>query len=179
MANHVSTYIQVQSDEPKVYQKLIELFDGKSYEELSDTMTLYNILYPENEGYDRGEYSELMGSKWVYTDNIEMGDDYFEMATVSAWYYCEGVIERLGSLLSQIDKEVLVSFTFEDESLDPIGGGAWYQNDLVMFEESYEWPDEEELSPEEYDEAYDGMWEDVHDITESLKQTAISKVMNN
>lgn len=47
------------------------------------------------------------------------------MSTCSAWYYIENAIERLGEILFEIDNDVVLQYTFEDESLDPIGGGGW------------------------------------------------------
>lgn len=178
MANHVSTYITVESNNPAVYEKLKELFNGKSYDEIAEPITLYNIFYPENEGYDRSQYSEQMGAKWVYSDNVDFGDDYFEMSTVSAWYFCDGMIKRMGEILSEIDEEVLIKFTFEEETLSPIGGGACYKGKFISYEDEYEWPDEEELSQEEYDEAYDSMWEDVHHICNQLMEDAVRDIID-
>ena len=48
MANHVSTYIRVASEEPKVYKKLEEMFHDKSYAEMGKThfnLEDINIIY--------------------------------------------------------------------------------------------------------------------------------------
>ena len=180
MANHVSTYIRVASEEPKVYKKLEELFHDKSYEDMGRPMFLYETLYPESPTEGEGfNYGEMIGAKWAYIENVECGDDYFEMASTSAWYIPDEAIKRLGEILSELDENVLIEFTYEDESLEPIGGGACYQDNFITYEETYEWPDEEELSEEEYNEAYDGMWEDVHDITQSLMNDAVRDIMGN
>ena len=174
MANHVTTTIEVVSENNNVYKKLSEWFDGKTWEELSNTMFLYETLFPELGEYDRTEYTDAMGAKWAYVEDVTCDDTYFVMHTTSAWYFIEGGIERMGELLNQIDDDVLIKFTFEDESLDPIGGGAWYKGEMDFDERSYEWPDEDELSPEEYDAAMDGMYEDVYEICEELMDTSVS-----
>ena len=171
MANHVTTSLQVTSKNKDVFKQLSKWFEDKPYSELSDTMFLYHILYgndAEDSDYDRGLYTERMGAKWAYIEDTECYDDYFRMNTTSAWYFIEGAIERLGELLYGIDNEVLIKFTFEDEGLDPIGGGAWYRNEIDFEEESYEQPDEDVLSPTEYDAARDVMYEEVYEISEGI-----------
>lgn len=177
MANHVTTTLEVVSDEPQVFQQLKSWFDNKNWDELSDTMFLYNTLYPEANGvYDRSEYTDRMGSKWAYIDDMEIEDDYFRMNVVSAWYFIEYGIDKLGKLLNQIDEKVLLKYTFEDESLDPIGGGAWYKGEMEFEEDSYEWPDEDELSEEEYDLEMDSMYENVYTICEELMEDAVTSL---
>lgn len=178
MANHVSTWMEVTSDEPKVYETLKSWFDGKDYTELGNTMCLYNILYNNGEEseYDRELYTNRMGAKWAYVEEVEAYDDVFQMNVTSAWYYIEGAIDRMGSLLSEIDENVLIEFTFEDESLDPIGGGGWYKGDILAYQQEYEWPDEE---ADDYDEQMDELWENVHETCTSLKDEALTDLIDN
>jgi len=177
MANHVSTWLEVTSDEPQVYQTLKKWFDGKDYTELGNTMFLYNTLYNNGEEseYDRELYSNRMGAKWVYTDNVEADEDTFQMNTVSAWYFIENAIERMGSLLSELDENLLIEFTFQDESLDPIGGGGWYKGEILSFDKEYEWPDEE---ADDYDEQMDDLWENVEEVCNDLKVEAVSELID-
>ena len=166
MANHVMTTLEIISKNDNVYKQLAKWFDDKSYNELNDTMFLYHILYGKNtdgNDYDRGLYTERMGAKWVQIDEVECDEDYFRMSTTSAWYYIDGAITRLGELLYGIDNDVLLKFTFEDEGLDPMGGGAWYRNELDMNEDSYDYPDEDKLTEKEYDTAMDVMNEEAYE----------------
>lgn len=179
MANHVTTTVEVVSDNPMVFDKLKEWFDGKAWDTLSDTMFLYNILYPEAGGtYDRGEYSDRMGAKWAYIEDYEIDDLYFRMNTTSAWYFIEGAIDKMGQILNQIDEKVLLKFTFEDESLDPIGGGAWYKGQMDFEEDSMPWPDEDELSEEEYNNQMDSLYENVYSICEEFMDDTVSFLLD-
>lgn len=180
MANHVTTTVEVVSENPQVFQKLMDWFDSKDYKELGDTMFLYNILYPEAAGtYDRSEYTERIGAKWAYVEDVECGEDYFQMHTTSAWYFIEGAIDKMGQILNEIDENVLLKFTFEDESLDPIGGGAWYNGDMDFEEDTIEWPDEDELTEEEYDNEMDSLYENVYSICEELMNGCVSFLLDN
>ena len=116
MANEVRTFIEVKSDNNETFTKLQEMFGGADYKTMYETDWLYHKLYGEKE-YDRGVYTEEMGAKWCYVDDIDPADDSFTMTTVSAWYYCEGAIQRLQEILHGVDEEVCIAFTYEDESL--------------------------------------------------------------
>jgi len=180
MANEVRTYIEVKSDNNDVFKKLQALLGDADYNEMGHTMWLYNRLYDfpnDNEDYDRGDYTEKMGAKWCWLDDIDRGDENFTMTTVSAWYFCEGAIRRLQEILQEVDKEVCVAFTYEDESLDPIGGGACYKGEMIIHEETLEWPNYDDYEEEgDYDEALEEMYDNLFDICDRLKNHAIVEV---
>jgi hypothetical protein len=180
MANEVRTYIEVKSDNNDVFKKLQALLGDADYSEMGHTMWLYNRLYDfpnDNEDYDRGDYTEKMGAKWCWIDDIDRGDEHFTMTTVSAWYYCEGAIRRLQEILQEVDGDVCIAFTYEDESMDPIGGGACYKGELITYEDSLEWPNYDDYEEEEdYDSALEEMYESVYEICEELKNEAMVDV---
>jgi len=180
MANEVRTYIEVKSDNNDVFKKLQALLGDADYSEMGHTMWLYNRLYDfpnDNEDYDRGDYTEKMGAKWCWIDDIDRGDEHFTMTTVSAWYYCEGAIRRLQEILQEVDEDVCIAFTYEDESMDPIGGGACYKGELITYEDSLEWPNYDDYEEEEdYDSALEEMYESVYEICEELKNEAMVDV---
>jgi len=180
MANEVRTFIEVKSDNNETFKKLQEFLGGADYSEMGHTMWLYNRLYDfpnDNEDYDRGDYTEKMGAKWCWVDDIDRGDEYFTMTTVSAWYYCEGAIRRLQEILQEVDEDVCIAFTYEDESMDPIGGGACYKGELITYEDSLEWPNYDDYEEEEdYDSALEEMYDNVYQICEGLKNEAMVDV---
>ena len=180
MANEVRTYIEVKSDKNETFKKLQELLGDADYKEMGHTMWLYNRLYDfpnDNEDYDRGDYTEKIGAKWCWLDDIDQGDENFTMTTVSAWYYCEGAIRRLQEILQEVDEEVCIAFTYEDESLDPIGGGACYKGELFTYEDSLEWPNYDDYEEEsDYDSALEEMYDSVYQICEELKNEAMVDV---
>jgi len=180
MANEVRTYIEVKSDNNDVFKKLQALLGDADYSEMGHTMWLYNRLYDfpnDNEDYDRGDYTEKMGAKWCWIDDIDRGDEHFTMTTVSAWYYCEGAIRKIQEILQEVDEEVCVAFTYEDESMDPIGGGACYKGELITYEDALEWPNYDDYEEEEdYDSALEEMYDSVYEICEELKNEAMVDV---
>ena len=79
MANIINTQIQIESDNPKVFQFLLKWFEGVEYKEYTDTMFIFNKLYSEGK-YDRTDYVDKIGTKWCYpTDWDDEGyDDWNE-----------------------------------------------------------------------------------------------------
>ena len=176
MANEVRTFIEVKSDKNETFKKLQDLFGGADYKEMYETDWLYHRLYGEKE-YDRGVYTEEMGAKWCYVDDLDADEGVFTMTTVSAWYYCEGAIRKIQEILQEVDEEVCVAFTYEDESLDPIGGGACYKGELFTYEDSLEYPSYDDYEDEsDYDAALEEMYDNVYTICEELKNEAIVDV---
>ena len=141
-----------------------------------ETDWLYHRLYGEKE-YDRGVYTEEMGAKWCYVDDLDADEGVFTMTTVSAWYYCEGAIRKIQEILQEVDEEVCIAFTYEDESLDPVGGGACYKGELFTYEDSIGYPDYDDYENEEdYDKAMDELYEKVYEVCEELKNEAMVDV---
>ena len=176
MANEVRTFIEVKSDKNETFKKLQDLFGGADYKEMYETDWLYHRLYGEKE-YDRGVYTEEMGAKWCYVDEVDADEGVFTMTTVSAWYYCEGAIRKIQEILQEVDEEVCVAFTYEDESLDPIGGGACYKGELFTYEDSLEYPSYDDYEDEsDYDAALEEMYDNVYTICEELKNEAMVDV---
>ena len=177
MANHVTTWIEVQSDKEEVYQSLVEMFRGSTYKEHGDTMWWYKKLYPDAlDDYERSIYTERMGAKWCYIDDVAPDEMFFEMTTTSAWDFCDGAIMQLHSILSEIDEDVLIRFTYEDESLSPIGGGGVFRGEMEHYSEDWsdKWPTFED---EDYDEKYDEMWDLVGDAKNELMSEACDDLM--
>lgn len=175
MANHVYTYVEVESENPNVFKKLQEMFpESDDWKTQSGGMYLHDKLYGPNE-YDRSEFCDRMGAKWCYIEEVDASDDYFYMNTTSAWYYCEGAIEQLHSILSEIDKKVWVKFTFDDESpSQPLGGGAVYMGELSVEDEVFDSPDEEDFdTTKAYDEANELYWEEQVDKKTDLRDSCI------
>jgi hypothetical protein len=176
MANEVRTFIEVKSDKNETFKKLQDLFGGADYKEMYETDWLYHKLYGEKE-YDRGVYTEEMGAKWCFVDDMDADEGVFTMTTVSAWYYCEGAIRKIQEILQEVDEEVCVAFAFEDESLDPIGGGACYKGELFTYEDALDWPNYDDYEEEgDYDSALEEMYDKVYEICEDLKNQAIIDV---
>ena len=171
MANHVQTHIEVKSDNPQVYQKLMDMLDNTTWKDWENTMFIYNLVTGnEDDDYNREEYIETIGAKWVYFDEVHLERDSAEFEITSAWDYVEGFIYELSYMLSQIDPMVMIEFHYEDESMSPVGGGAIYKEELINFETERfgEWPDED---ADDYDLLVDEHYEKVwHQKEEFIKE---------
>ena len=173
MANHVQTHIVVKSDNPQVYQKLMDMFDNTTWKDWENTMFIYNLVTGnEDDEYDREEYIERIGAKWAYIDEVDIEKDDATIDITSAWDYVEGFIYELSYMLSQIDPKVIIEFDYEDESMNPVGGGAIYKEDLISFETERfgEWPDEND---DDYDllvdEHYEKIWHQKEEFIKEAK----------
>lgn len=186
MANHVTTWIQVHEGNPQVFKKLKEMFtlpEGKW--DYSEEINFHNLLWPghEDEDYDRTTFTERMGAKWCYIEDVScLEDDEFEMTTTSAWSWSSGAFERLFEILKEIDNDVVLTATYEDEGYNFVGGAAIskleglydYQDDTLECED---WENDEamekfyDLASESMascrDEALtDATWVDIQDLEE-------------
>jgi len=180
MANHVYTYIEVESENPKVFEKLESMFpEDDDWRTKSGGMYLHDKLYGPSE-YDRTEFSERMGAKWCHIEEVETDEEFFTLSTESAWYYCEGVVEQLHSILSEIDEKVWVKFTFDDESSSqPLGGGAVYMGELSMHDEVFNEPEEEDFdTTEAYEESMENYWELQVEKRTDLRDKSIEYLTN-
>jgi len=118
-----------------------------------------------------------MGAKWCYVDDLDADEGVFTMTTVSAWYFCEGAIRKIQEILQEVDEEVCVAFTYEDESLDPVGGGACYKGEMFTYEESIGYPNYDDYENEEdYDTALEEVYDKVYEVCEGLKNEAVVDV---
>jgi len=148
MANHVTTWIKVEQGSPAVYEKLKSIFKDADNWEAWDSTKFYESLYPEfaGEDYDRETFTNRMGAKWCYVDWCDLSDDDFELTTVSAWDWSRGAFERLHLLLHEVDEDVVLSCTYEDEGYNFVGGAAIkvpgdlydYQDDTLQYPENDE-----------------------------------------
>lgn len=175
MANHVDTFVEVLSHEPKVFEKLKELFEGHDEQSLQDTMFLYNALYESGE-YDREDYADKIGAKWAYVEDLQSSGEIFQMNVCSAWFFIETAIRRLGEILFELDDNVVIQYKFENESLDPIGGGGWYKNEMMTYLDSCDWPDD---NADDYDEQMNCLRENVRKIEIKLMLAAVRDLLNN
>ena len=125
--------------------------------------------------YERSELSEKRGAKWGHIEEVETDDEKFSVSTESAQYYCEGAIEQVHHILSEIDRKVWGKFTYDDESSSqPLGGGAVYMGELCCNDEVFDSPDEDDYdTEEEWDEAYENYWELQVEKKTDLQQDAI------
>lgn len=146
MANHVNTYVRFEKLNEAGVAKLNELYsrirEDNGYHWFSDMWGLDKEV--------SGKYDwncENIGPKWSYIE--DRGDDFLNIT--SAWEYPQAGIEWLIEQLAEVDPDVLVYVTYEDEM--PNFFGCWFFNKDGIID-GCEWDSDEikELMHEVYPE---------------------------
>lgn len=170
MANHVTTWISVEEGSPEVYQKLQLMFGESTTWDEWDSKKFHDTLYPENAGedYDRETFTTRMGAKWCHVDEFSISNDYFELQTTSAWDWCRGAFVRLHKILHEVDPNVVLSCTFEDEGYNFVGGAA-----IKNVDDLYEYSDETLKHPDrdsfESEDDYFDACAEFHEIADESR----------
>lgn len=183
MANHVNTHIRFEKLNEDGVAKLNELYSrirsGQSYEWFSDMWGL------DPEITDKYDWNcENVGPKWCHFE--DRGDDF--MTLTSAWSYPQQGIEWLIEQLAEVDPNVLVYVSYEDEM--PNFFGCWFFNKDGIID-GCEWEDEEiaemmrdahpsllELDEEEQSDVYWGIWRDnIWDLVSEKQYEVYQSIM--
>ena len=163
MANVMTTYVKIKNLDEESHKKLVDLFqtEGDSFSE-KDVLLHFNKLYDRNFNdtdnfYGIAFMNDNVGSKWL---NIEFGvwstKDFIEqkeevdLILESAWNVPTKYLEQLTSVLTEINQDIIIYGTYEDESYNPMGAFvyAYDYDDIEDYDEEVEF--EEMLNDEEY-----------------------------
>ena len=179
------TFVTVVSDEPKVAERLQEIFkfekvDGK-YEphalDIINNLKGTNYEYSNettNENWDREVdfpsnelWEELIGPKWMYVEyEHSEKPGWCNIVLRSAWYVPTAFLETLRDELQKIDEDCYIRGTYEDESYDPCGAfiyGKFEYDDIEDIDEVFDWDEYEE------DDFYTEKWhDDLADLEQDL-----------
>jgi hypothetical protein len=154
MANTMSTYVKVCNLNEETFSKVKELFqtenENSSLVEVSNHFNkLFGTDFNTTDNYmDRSWMDENIGSKWI---TIEFGDVEYtpevDLIIESAWNVPTEYIQQVRDVLIELDKDIVLYGTYEDESYSPIGAFVY----------GYDYDD-----IEDYDEEVDSkrMWDD-------------------
>jgi len=183
MANNLKSMIEVHGNE-EVLKKVDELLEGVEY---SDVTSFANGFYNDVEMGESGGVLntwsvENLGTKWTLLYDIQ-GDGAFSIE--SAWYPPIKFFIHLYNLLVEVDPEVFIEVTYEDETYSPIGAVVikkdkdgtpciWQEEDDEMEDPTVDmdWDDEEyeDTQMEFMDSVYERQHELVlqcHDLIET------------
>jgi hypothetical protein len=185
MANEMSTFVSVQSENPKVAERLKELLSPAEGKYETNALEIINRLKGTDYSYsnettkedwdkevdfpDSETWEELIGPKWMYVD-YDHGENpqYCNIVLRSAWYVPTGFLETLIKELQKIDEDCYIKGNYEDESYDPCGAfvyGKFDYDDMEDYDEEYDWDEADE------DDFYTEKWHDeIHELQESLEQ---------
>ena len=185
MANEMSTFVSVQSENPKVAERLKELLSPAEGKYETNALEIINRLKGTDYSYsnettkedwdkevdfpDSETWEELIGPKWMYVDyDHDENPQYCNIVLRSAWYVPTGFLETLIKELQKIDEDCYIKGNYEDESYDPSGAfvyGKFDYDDMEDYDEEYDWDAAEE------DDFYTEKWHDeIHELEESLEQ---------
>jgi hypothetical protein len=163
MANVMTTYVKIKNLDEEAHKKLVDLFQTES-----DSFTDKDLLPHFNKLYDRdfndtdnfygiAFMNDNVGSKWL---NIEFGcwsteefkqySDTVDLILETAWNVPTKYLEQLTSALTEINKDIIVYGTYEDESWEPMGAFVYADDydDIEDYDEEVEIDDM--LNDEEY-----------------------------
>jgi hypothetical protein len=163
MANVMTTYVKIKNLDEESHKKLVDLFqtEGDSFTD-KDILPHFNKLYDRNFNdtdnfYGIAFMTDNVGSKWL---NIEFGcwsteefkqySDTVDLVLESAWNVPTLYLEQLTYVLTQINKDIVVYGTYEDESWEPMGAFVYADDydDIEDYDEEVELDDM--LNDEEY-----------------------------
>jgi hypothetical protein len=185
MANEMSTFVTVQSENPKVAERLKELLSPAEGKYETNALEIINRLKGTDYSYsnettkedwdkevdfpDSETWEELIGPKWMYVDyDHDENPQYCNIVLRSAWYVPTGFLETLIKELQKIDEDCYIKGNYEDESYDPCGAfvyGKFDYEDMEDYDEEYDWDEADE------DDFYTEKWHDeIHELQESLEQ---------
>lgn len=127
MANHMSTTLTIENLDQQSYDKLKEIFNDGTNQYYTDVKHVISKMY---NGIDIEQLDDHyswwianIGSKWLEIESA-VTDEFESQAQLyltSAWDVPIPFLEKLRDILVEINDEVVLSGTYEDESLEPMG----------------------------------------------------------
>lgn len=174
MANEMRTFVKVKSDDPRVANKLKELFTPTEGKYEADAVDLINRIKGTNYSYsnetkkenwdrdvdfpDNDTWEELIGPKWMYVE-YDHGDIPTDCTITlrTAWSVPIPFLITLRNILQQIDEDCYIVGSYEDESYDPSGAfvyGRFEYDDMEDYDEPFDWDDADD------DDFYAERWHD-------------------
>ena len=186
MANHVNTNVEFRGISAEGVAKFNEIMsrvrkaeDGRNYEWFGDMWVDGKDGSPTYEETEQYVWTtENVGPKWCYFD--EVGDDYFRLT--SAWGYPEDGLTWLAEQIGEVDPNLVMTVTFEDEMPNFYGVSVFtsyglYDSVSIEYEEMkddmhnsspellalYNSEDEDDQSDEYYEMWNELLWEHISD----------------
>ncbi len=163
MANVMTTYVKIINLNEESHKKLIDLFQtkGETFEH-EDLIPHFNKLYDRefndtDNFYGIGFMNDNVGSKWLRiefgewsTENFVKEENEVDLILESAWNVPTKYLEQLAYVLTEINKDIIIYGTYEDESWEPMGAFVYAHDydDIEDYDEEVEY--EDMLNDEEY-----------------------------
>ena len=185
MANHMDTTLTIANLDQQSFDKLKEIFDDGSNKYYCNVEHAIKKMYGDIQldGIGLTWWYDNIGTKWLEIESSV--DSYFESSVqlymTSAWSVPTAFLEKLRDILVEINKDVVLYGTYQDEGLDPIGAfvfGDEYDDmeDLdieIDWDRYWEGDNADEYREEIYKELYehsDAMYESYLEIVKERKE---------
>lgn len=164
MANVMTTYVKIKNLDEESHKKLVDLFQtkGETFDERVDLIPHFNKLYDRDFNdtdnfYGIAFMNDNVGSKWLHiefgdwtTENFANSTDEVDLILESAWNVPTLYLEKLTDVLTEINKDIIVYGTYEDESYEPIGAFVYAHDydDIEDYDDEVSF--EDMINDEEY-----------------------------
>jgi hypothetical protein len=171
MANIMTTRFTIKNLNEETFEKLKALMELEPKEKYHvDYIKNINILYEKEFNDEVAPDYEFMvenvGAKWITIEGID--ENFSEEVDVfieSAWSVPTGYLEKLAEYLTKLDKNIYLTGTYEDESLEPMGAFVYGHNfddieDMDVEIDHDRWWEE--------DEYRDGVYEELYELRDNL-----------
>lgn len=169
----MTTRVTVKNLNAETFEKLKALMaideNDKYY---VDWVNNINTLYEQTftaENIPTYEFmTESVGAKWITIEGMDQNfSEEVDLLIETAWSFPAEYMEKLAQYLTNFDKNIYLTGTYEDESLEPMGAFVYGHNyddveDLDVEIDQDRWWDEDEYRDEIYEELYelrDGLYE--------------------
>ena len=159
----MTTYVKIKNLDEEAHKKLVDLFQTES-----DSFTDKDLLPHFNKLYDRdfndtdnfygiAFMNDNVGSKWLSvefgcwsTEEFKQYSDTVDLVLETAWNVPTTYLEHLTEALTEINKDIIVYGTYEDESYEPMGAFVYADDydDIEDYDDDVEV--EDMLNDEEY-----------------------------
>lgn len=183
MANVMTSRVTVKNLNAETFEKLKALMaidekDKYYVDFINNINMLYEKEFTIENGPDYEFMTESVGAKWITIENIDQ--NFFEevhLLIETAWSFPSEYLEKLAGYLTNFDKNIYLTGTYEDESLEPMGAFVYGHNyddyeDLDVEIDEDRWWDEDEYRDEIYDELYELRDNLYNGYVETIKERA-------
>jgi len=198
MANHVHYSVNIHQINDEARAKLKEMFGrirtDNNYRWFSDIFVEGDLTYEETEKY--AWTTEHIGPKWCYFEDFDADEKEPFFNGEAAWSAPETGLEKLLTILTEYDPNIITSICYEDEMPNFIGVSVYEGDEMYDgFEDEYEelrdrviassetlteesWnEDEDEWVDEDAEDTFrDEMWEVINDSQWELVSECVDQI---
>lgn len=163
MANRMLTQVKIINLTPETHEKFLELFPTPKNDGYVDVLANLNMIYGEEmEELDREWMTMNVGSNHMEIE-YHQGNEFsseVELVISSNWTVPTEYLQEVARAFGEIDEEVVLYGTYEDEGFEPIGSFV-YGYDYEDIEDLDIEVDEQEMmdDPEYNDDIFNQLFE--------------------